>query len=268
MTENTTKDANGMRQRTRSEVAVITGASSGIGRALALELARRQYDVGLIARRSEELGVLADAVRDLGVRAEFFSADVSHREEVHNAIRNFTVLLGPVDLLVANAGIGLGTNALEPDSTSFESEFRVNVFGAFYAIEAVIPLMRKRQSGHVVAISSLASYRGLPGAAGYCASKAALTRLVEGFRPDWARVGIDATIVHPGYVRSEMTDKNDFHMPLLMDADQAARRIARAIQKRRKVFEFPRRTAFLVRYLVRWLPDRLLTIGRTYKQQS
>ena len=246
---------------------MITGASSGIGRALALELARRRYDVGLIARRTEELGVLADAIRALGVRADFFSADVSNREEVHNAIRSLTLSLGAVDLLVANAGIGRGTNALEPDAINFESEFRVNVFGAFYAIEAVIPLMRKRQTGHVVAMSSLASYRGLPGAAGYCASKAALTRLVEGLRPDWARVGIDATIVHPGYVRSAMTDKNDFYMPLLMDAEEAGRLIARAIQRKKKVCEFPRRTALLVRYLVRWLPDRLLTIGRTYPKQ-
>ena len=238
---------------------MVTGASSGIGRALALELAHRGYDVGLIARRSEQLGILADTIRGIGVRAEFLSVDVSHRDEVHRAIRKLTELLGPVDLLVANAGIACGTNALEPDAVSLESEFRVNMFGVFYAIEAVIPVMRKRQTGHVVVMSSLASYRGFPGAAGYCASKAALTRLVEGLRPDWARVGIDATTVHPGYVRSEMTDKNHFPMPLLMDPDQAAQLIARAIQKKKKVFEFPWRMALLIRYLVRWLPDRLLT---------
>lgn len=239
-------------------VAVVTGASSGIGRALALELARDGYDLGLTARRLERLESLAAAIRAAGACAECVAADAARRDETRAALRTLAARLGPVDLLVANAGVSRGTDALVPDADALEEEFRVNVFGAFYAIEAVIPSMRERRAGHVVAISSLAGHRGLPGAAGYCATKAALTRLVEGMRPDWALAGIRATIVHPGYVRSEMTDRNRFRMPFLMETGPAARLIAGAVRRERKVYEFPWRTSLLVRWLVRRLPDRLL----------
>ena len=240
------------------QVAIVTGASSGIGRALALELAQGGYDLGLTARRTDRLAGLATEIRATGARAEYEAADATRRDETHAALAALAERLGPVDLLVANAGIGLGTDALAPNAETLEAEFRVNVFGAFYAIEATVPAMRERGGGHIVAISSLAGHRGLPGAAGYCATKAALTRLVEGMRPDWARAGIRATIVHPGYVRSELTDRNRYRMPLLMDTDRAARLIARAIRRRRKVYEFPWRMSIFVRHLVRHLPDRLL----------
>ena len=240
------------------QVAVVTGASSGIGRALARELAREGYDLGLTARRAERLERLTAEIRASGVRAEHVAADATRRDATHAAMAALGERLGPIDLLVANAGIGRGTDALAPDAEALEAEFRVNVFGAFYAIEAVVPGMRERGRGHVVAIASLASHRGLPGAAGYCATKAALTRLVEGMRPDWARAGIRATIVHPGYVRSELTDRNGDRMPFLMETDRAARLIARAIRRRKKVYEFPWQMSLLVRHLVRHLPDRLL----------
>lgn len=239
-------------------VAVVTGASSGIGRALAVELAREGYRVGLIARRADRLEAVVAAIRAAGDSAECVPAAVTGRDEVRRAIATLTERLGPVDLLVANAGIGLGTDALVPAADALEAEFRVNVFGVFYAVEAVVPSMIERGAGHVVVISSLAAHRGLPGAAGYCASKAALTRLVEGLRPDWARAGICATTVHPGYVRSEMTARNRFRMPLLMETDRAARLIARAIRRKRKVYEFPWRMSLLVRHVVRRLPDRVL----------
>ena len=239
-------------------VAVITGASSGIGRALAIELAREGYRVGLIARRADLLEAVVARIRDEGGSADCVPAAVTGRDEIRQAMGALTERLGPIDLLVANAGIALGTDALVPAAESLEAEFRVNVFGVFYAIEAVVPSMLERGGGHVVAISSLAAHRGLPGAAGYCASKAALTRLVEGLRPDWARAGIHATTVHPGYVRSEMTDRNRFRMPLLMETDRAARLIARAIRRKRRVYEFPWRMSLLVRHVVRHLPDRVL----------
>lgn len=240
------------------KVAAITGASSGIGSALAVELARGGYDVGLTARRGDRLEQVAAAVRAAGGRADWATADAGRRDETHAALRTLAERLGPIHLLVANAGIARGTNALAPDADALEAEFRVNVFGAFYAIEAVIPSMRERGAGHIVAISSLASYRGMPSGAGYCATKAALTRLVEGMRLHWAQAGIRATLVHPGYVRSEMTAANRYPMPFLMDTDRAAARIARAIRREKKLCEFPWRMVFLVRVVVRNLPDRLL----------
>ena len=239
-------------------VAVVTGASSGIGRALALELARDGFDIGLTARRLDRLESIAAAIRVTGARAECVAADATRRDETHAAMRTLAERLGPVYLLVANAGIALGTDALEPDADTLEAEFRVNLFGAFFVIEAVIPSMREHRTGHIVVMSSLAGHRGLPGAAGYCATKAALTRLVEGMRPDWALAGIRSTIVHPGYVRSEMTDRNRFRMPFLLETDRAARLIARAIRRKKKLYEFPWQMSILVRWLVRHLPDRLL----------
>ena len=144
-------------------VAVVTGASSGIGRALALELARDGYDLGLTARRLDRLESLAAAIRVTGARAECVAADAARRDETRNAMWTIAERLGPVHLLVVNAGIGVGTDALEPDADALEAEFGVNFFGAFYAIEAVIPSMRERRAGHVVAVSSLAAYRGMPG---------------------------------------------------------------------------------------------------------
>jgi short-subunit dehydrogenase len=238
-----------------NQVAVITGASSGIGRELARVLAAQRCKVGLVARRAAELAALAAEVRAAGGTAAYAPADVSLREPTVAAIRAVAEQLGPVDLLIANAGVGAPT-VLEPalNVADVEKMFRVNVFGVVYAIEAVLPDMLRRGGGHLVAVSSMAAYKGLPGESAYCSSKAAVNTFMEGLRIQLRGRGIAVTTVCPGFVRTPMTEANQFKMPFLLEADEAARRIVAALRRHRKVYNFPWRMALLMK-LTAWLPD-------------
>jgi short-subunit dehydrogenase len=237
-----------------NQVAVITGASSGIGWALAKALAAEGCRVGLIARRQEQLAALAQEIQQTGGVAAFSPADVSERQPTLDAIHDVAAKLGPVDLLIANAGVGAPT-LLDPVNVhDVEKMFRVNVFGTVYAIEAVLPVMLQRGRGHLAAVSSLASYKGLPGESGYSASKAAVNTYMEGLRIQLRHRGIAVTTICPGFVKTPMTAVNDFKMPFLLEADVAARRIVRALKRRKKVFNFPWQMS-LVMKLTTWMPD-------------
>ncbi len=240
-----------------SEVAIITGASSGIGWELAKVLAQEGCKVGLVARRQDRLDELADEIRHAGGTAETAPADVGNREEIIEAIQQLAASLGPVDLMIANAGVGTSTVLDKPNTADVEAMFRVNVFGMVYAFEAVLPEMIRRKKGHLAAVSSLASYRGLPGQAGYCASKAAISTYLESLRLQLRGRGVAVTTICPGFVRTPMTAEHQFHMPWLMEPADAARRIARALYRKRKVFDFPLPTALLIKlsYLA---PDWLM----------
>ncbi|MHC5011414.1 MAG: SDR family NAD(P)-dependent oxidoreductase [Planctomycetota bacterium] len=240
-----------------TKTALITGASSGIGRALARVFAEEGYAVGLVARRPELLELLREEIEAAGGRAHVAVADVRSRRQVHAAVKAVADALGPVHLVVANAGVSVDTDPFAPDGKAFEYEVEVNLQGAWYAIEATVPGMRERRSGHIVAVSSVAAWLPIPGSAGYTATKAGLSAMIESFRHDWIQEGIRATLVHPGFVRSQMTEGRDFPKPFLMDADRAARIIARAVRKGRKQCNFPLRMVLLVRFL-RLLPDGVL----------
>jgi short-subunit dehydrogenase len=240
-----------------NQVAVITGASSGIGWAVAKLLANQQCKVGLIARRREKLEELADLIRQGGGTAALAVADVTSRGQTLEAIGAVRAQLGPVDLLFANSGVGKPT-PLEPlNMEEVEHMLRVNMFGVLYAIEGVLPEMLARGTGHLAAVSSLAAYKGLPGESGYCASKAFINVYMEGLRIQLRKRGIAVTTICPGFVKTAMTEVNEFPMPWLMDADKAARKIVRALARRRKVYNFPWQTTFLTK-LTRWLPDWVL----------
>jgi short-subunit dehydrogenase len=237
-----------------SRVAIITGASSGIGAALARVLVGSGYKVGLIARRADKLEALS---QQLGDRAAVATADVTLRPQIVAAIHQLADKLGPIDLLIANAGLGHKTR-LEPFNVEeIEQVFRVNLFGVVYAIEAVLPGMLERRSGHLAAVSSVAAYKGMPGESAYCASKSAVSTFMEGLRIQLRGRGIAVTTICPGFVKSEMTAGHKFHMPFLLETDDAARRICRALERKTKVFNFPWQTAFLMK-LTRWFPDGLM----------
>src|SRR5262249_40301412 len=135
-----------------------------------------------------------------------------------------------------------------------EKMFHVNLLGVVYSIEAVLPDMLRRGRGHLAAVSSLAAYKGLPGEAAYCASKAAVNTYMEGLRIQLRERNIAVTTICPGFVRTPMTEVNKFKMPWLLEADDAARRIVRAMKRRRKVYNFPWQMS-LVMKLASWLPD-------------
>jgi short-subunit dehydrogenase len=240
-----------------NQVAVITGASSGIGWELARVLAGEGCKVGLLARSKDKLNALAKEISQAGGTAAVAQADVSDRARTVAAIHEIRDQLGPVDLLIANAGVGAPT-LLEPlNIDAVENMIRVNLLGVVYSIEAVLPEMLQRRSGHLAAVSSLAAYKGLPGESAYCASKAAVNTYLEGLRIQLREHNIAVTVICPGFVETPMTAINQFKMPFLWKADKAARRMVRALRRRRKVYNFPWPMTLLMK-LTRWVPDWIL----------
>ena len=244
------------------KVAFITGASSGIGKALAVELARRGYVLGLTARREKELAEVAQAVGAAGSEALVKSADVTDRAAVEAAAAAVEERFGRIDLLVASAGISAAPkrgNYFDVDAVS--ATIGVNLLGVVHAIGAVLPGMLERGSGHVAAISSLAAYRGSPKLPGYSASKAGVNALLESRRIDIFRRGVDVTIVNPGFVETPMVAKNK-STPFLVSAERAAEIIATGLARRKRVIEFPLPLVAIVRgskaLLPDWLHERLL----------
>jgi short-subunit dehydrogenase len=239
------------------KVAVVTGASSGIGWALAKELAAHGCKLGLVARREEALRRLAAEIAAAGGTAVPAVADVADRGQVEAAVAAVRQALGPIDLMVANAGVGKATRLDPVNVADVEVQFRVNVLGVVYAFAAVQGEMLARKSGHLVAVSSIAGFRGLPGESAYCASKAAVNAYLDGLRAQLHGTGVRVTTICPGFVKTPMTEKNTFHMPGLMTPESAARKIVTAIRRGKKVYAFPWTLAALTR-LSRWLPDRLV----------
>lgn len=247
-----------MGERCEGSVAIVTGASSGIGRALALRLAADGYRVGLIARRGELLEAVAREVALAGGTSALAVADVGDRAALRGAIRAVEDRLGSVGVLVANAGFGAPTRLDPLNIVDVEQTFRVNLMGVIYAIEAVLPGMLARRDGQVLAVSSLAGDKGLPGESAYCASKAAVNVYLEGLRIALRGRGVVVTTVCPGFVRTEMAPMDAAATPFVITAEDAARRIARLIARRRGgVHRFPRRMAALMAILAR-LPDPIV----------
>lgn len=248
------------------QVAVITGASSGIGWALARTLAAEGCKVGLVARRREQLAELAGQIEKSGGVAAFAVADVIERAQIVAAIHELAARLGPVDLLIANAGVGAPTTVEPFNVGDIEKMFRVNVLGVVYSLEAVLPQMLQRRRGHLAAISSLAAYKGLPGESAYTSSKAAVNVFMDGLRIQLRSKGIAVTTICPGFVQTPMTAVNEFKMPWLLSAEEAARRIVHALKRKRKIYNFPWQMALLMK-LLRWAPAWLLErMMRSYNE--
>ncbi len=229
------------------KVVLITGASSGIGRGLALELARRGAVVGLLARRGDLLREVVEEIQSHGGKAIALPADVTDANAVRSAAGKLRDEFGPVDLLIANAGVGATTAArnLEPEGVA--RVFSVNVIGVVNCVTAVIPQMIERGHGQLAVVSSLAAYRGLPKSAAYCSSKAAISSLFESLRLDLQPQGIDVTIIHPGFIKTQLTAGRQAKLPFLLEVDEAAHRMIRAIEKHKKFYAFPWQLATLVR---------------------
>lgn len=230
-----------------NKVVLITGASSGIGQGLAIELAKRGAQLGLVARRNDLLDEIVRDVEKHQGKAIALAADVQDSAAMRTAADRLRAEYGPIDILIANAGIGTTTDAAELDATEVARIFGVNVVGAASSVAAVVPEMVKRGSGHLVAISSLAAYRGIPKSASYGASKAALSLFFESLRLDLQPKGIDVTIIHPGFIKTPLTAGREAQMPFLMELDYAVGKIIGAIEKKRKSYAFPWQLASFVR---------------------
>jgi len=234
-------------------VAIVTGASGGIGLTMALELVRRGAKVGLVARREDELRSLRDRIRAGGGTAEYAVADLSDRTATLAAIASLRAALGPIDLLIANAGVGSSNVPSDLKMTEADRVIRTNLLGVMYSIEAVLPEMLQRKTGTIAGISSVASYKGLPGAAAYCASKAGANAYLESLRITYLSSGVRFATICPGFIATPMTSTNE-GMFLVISPENAARRIVDAIARGKKVYNFPWLTYRLMR-LTYWLPD-------------
>jgi len=228
------------------KVVLITGASSGIGRGLGIDLARRGAAVGLLARRGEVLQEIVEEIETAGGRAVALPGDVTDANTVRTSACRLRRKFGRIDVLIANAGIGGTTYAVDLCEKEVAELINVNVIGVVNSVTAVVPHMIECGKGHLVAISSLAAYRGLPKSAAYCASKAGVSALFESLRIDLMGTGVDVTIIHPGFIKTPLTAGRR-HMPYLMELDEAIKKIVRAIEKRKKSYSFPWQLASIVR---------------------
>jgi len=240
---------------------VITGASSGIGEALALEYAARHPDAvfALFARREDRLADLASRLAP--ARARCYAMDITDREALFAAAEQFMAEFGPPDVVIGNAGISAGTLTSErADAPVFRRIIDVNVVALFDSFAAFLPAMRARRAGTLVGIASVAGVRGLPGAGAYSASKAATITYLESLRLEERAHGIRVVTIAPGYIRTPMTAVNRYPMPFLMPVDAFARRAVDVIAAGRSFAVIPRPmrvVALALRMLPNWLYDAL-----------
>ena len=226
----------------------ITGASSGLGRGLCLHYAKEGATVFAAARRKDELARLAAEAK--GGSIVPVPLDVQDAEALVRAIRRAEEEAGgALDLVIANAGIGQPTSARKMEWQVVKRILDVNVTAACVTLAAALPKMIERNAGHIVAVSSLAAFRGMPGNATYCASKAALHTWMESVRVDLRPTKVRATTIYPGFVKTEMTAKNRFPMPFLMELDAAVQVMARGLSRGAKTISFPLPMSALTRLL-------------------
>jgi short-subunit dehydrogenase len=260
-----------MNQAMSGKVVFLTGASSGIGEALAREYARQGAILALAARRTQLLEKIKKDCEALGARVEIFSCDVVVEGDVRRTVEDINKKLGPIDAVIANAGLS-GSFKVGRFNTELSAKIiDVKVKGLLYTIGAVLPEMLKRNTGTVVGVSSLASYISFPQSYVYCASKSAVSAILQGLRLELSESNIQVTTICPGYIRTDMTASNQFTMPFLMDVDVAAQRIVRAIARGADVYDFPRRMRWIIR-LLSLLPQKMIALpfrgGRDVKASS
>ena len=244
----------------------MTGASSGIGEGLAEALGKDGAHVAIAARREEKLGALADRIEAAGGRVKVVRLDVRDPDAVVETIKDFDDEVGGLDLVVANAGVTLGRFTGKMTWAEAARVIDVNVSGAVATMCAVLPRMCDRKRGHVVGVSSLASYRAVPKLAVYSGTKAFMSRFMEGMRIDVAPVGVTVTDVRPGFVKTDILDGMG-QTPLAVDVNYATNAIMDGIAKRAAVVEFPRSMATII-HGASAMPDRLYEalITRTVKR--
>lgn len=231
------------------KVAWVTGASSGIGRALALELAATGVTVVATARRADELATLAAEAAAKGGRVIPADADVTDADAIKRVADETAAAHGPIDLMVLNAGLFIPVKAWPFDADAFRKTFDVNLGGAVSCFAAILPAMVARRAGRIVVVASVTGYAGLPSSAAYGATKAALNNMAESLKFDLDKLGVGIQVVNPGFVDTPATKKNKFKMPALMPVDEAARRIVAGIAGGGFEITFPRRFTYVLKAL-------------------
>lgn len=231
----------------------ITGGGAGIGRALALRLCRDGARVAISARTAESLDAVRDDAAGLPGQILPVPLDVTDREAVAEAAEAIEAEIGPLDLVVLNAGTHKPMPARDFSSEVFETLIAVNLMGVVHGLDAILPRFLERRSGQIAVVSSVAGYRGLPTAAAYGATKAALINMCEALKPELDAAGVSLSLINPGFVQTPLTDRNTFNMPFLISAENAAERIVAGLRKGKFEITFPRRFTWWLK-LARGLP--------------
>lgn len=233
---------------------VITGASSGLGLALARHYLERGAVVAALARRTELLQALAD---EFPGQVSCYALDVRNATAVQNAASDFVAHAGVPDVVIANAGVSVGTlTEYAEDVDAFTKVMDINVLGMVKTFQPFVAAMRNAGHGTLVGVASVAGFRGLPGAGAYSASKAAAISYLESLRVELHGSGVKVVTLCPGYIRTAMTAINPYPMPFILDADEAARRMARAIAQQAAFSVIPWQMG-MVGWLLNRLPCRL-----------
>ncbi|MDX1700027.1 MAG: SDR family NAD(P)-dependent oxidoreductase [Melioribacteraceae bacterium] len=238
-----------------NKVVLITGASSGIGRAIAKDLSKKEVKLALIARREDLLNEISPGNKNI-LRIK---CDVSNKIQVSEAYSKIIEKFGKIDIAILNAGYSVRMTAEDFDSGLAEKIYGANVFGIIYWVEQLLPAFIERKEGMIAGVSSLADTKGYSKSGFYSSSKAAVTIYLEGLSSELRKYNIKVINVRPGFVRTPMTDKNEFEMPLLMEPEKAARIILNGMRKEKRKIQFPWQLVLLTN-LLRFVPNSLFEI--------
>jgi len=223
----------------------ITGASSGLGEFTARILAEKGCHVSISARSEDKLNAIAATHENITAHV----ADVTDDERLKEVVAEIEGRYGPIDLCVFSAGAWFQSSITEMNIGNFQKTVDVNFMGVVKCIDAVLPQMLERQSGHISWISSVAGYGGLPNAASYGATKAALIHMAETVKPELEKENITVSVINPGFVRTALTDKNDFPMPFLMEPEDAAKKIVSGLEAQKFEVAFPWQMVWILKFL-------------------
>ena len=240
----------------RDGAAWITGASTGMGRQLALDLAREGYVVAVTARDEDRLDTLAEEAANLSGRVVPYLCDVTDEQGMDRVVAKIEADLGPIVLAIFNAGNYYPSHGERLETYNFVSTFQVNLLGVMFGLVPVADRMRDRGFGQIAIVGSVTSYFGLPSAAAYGGSKAALNAIAQSLRYDFDKLNIRLQMVNPGFIATPLTGKYKFPMPALMPVEKASQRMADGFRTGGFEITFPRRLTWILK-LMSYLPNEL-----------
>lgn len=219
----------------KNKVVLLTGASSGIGKEIAVQLSNQNVKLALVARREHILQEISSKNENI----ISVKCDVGKKDEVQSAYQKIMDRFGRIDIAILNAGFSVRMNVENYNSEFAEQIFGANIFGIIYWVEQLIPDFMDRNEGIIVGVSSLADSKGYSKSGFYSASKAAATIYLEGLRTELKKYGVKVLTVRPGFVKTPLTDKNEFGMPFIMQTQKAAKIIIKGIEKEKRMIQFP-----------------------------
>lgn len=238
----------------KNSVILITGASSGIGYQLAKDFANEGAQLALLSRRTDLLEQLTEELKNK-TKIKYYKCDVTIKSDVELAIAKVKSDFLKIDAAILNSGVGFRSSVLEYNSGSAEKTFNTNVLGSVYCIEQLLPDFISEKRGLIVGISSLGDGKGFPKSGFYSASKAAFTIILESLRIELKKYNVKVVTIKPGFIKTPMTDKNEFKMPYLMSVEESSKIIIEGLKKEKRIIEFPWQTTLGAKVL-RMMPTK------------